>query len=115
VELDSKSEGAFEMEPDLDLDSDSDAGLGNLTESIYISDEGFDNSVLEEGDWFSGVEDYLDESDELDSIFTAETNANELPIRAEVYNSGCTQHITPYRDDLTNFTNIPPSAIPCRQ
>ena len=32
-------------------------------------------------------------------------------IRAELYDSGCTKHISPYRDDLINFTDIPPKSF----
>ena len=31
--------------------------------------------------------------------------------RAELYDSGCTKHITPYRDDITNFVDIPPKTF----
>jgi hypothetical protein len=28
--------------------------------------------------------------------------------RAKLYDSGCTKHITPYRDDIIDFVDIPP-------
>jgi hypothetical protein len=111
VESDSESEGAFAMH----FDSDSDAPeLESVTDSTD-DDDGFDNPDLEEGDWFSeiGDDEYRDDedlegADETGSVFVAESNPGNIPIRAEVYDSGCTKHISPYQDDLENFTEIPP-------
>ena len=32
-------------------------------------------------------------------------------IQAELYNSGCTQHISPYHKDFESFTEIPPMSF----
>ncbi|KAK0459896.1 hypothetical protein IW261DRAFT_1288708, partial [Armillaria novae-zelandiae] len=29
----------------------------------------------------------------------------------EVYDSGCTKHITPYREEMSNFVEIPPKVF----
>jgi len=34
----------------------------------------------------------------------------DLP-RAEIYDSGCSKHLTPYRDALENFIEIPPKSF----
>ena len=32
-------------------------------------------------------------------------------VRAELYDSGCTKHISPYREDLIDFVDIPPKSF----
>ena len=44
-------------------------------------------------------------------VATETTNpddCHDARTRAELYDSGCTKHITPYQDDITNFVDIPP-------
>ncbi|KIJ45344.1 hypothetical protein M422DRAFT_166740, partial [Sphaerobolus stellatus SS14] len=31
--------------------------------------------------------------------------------RTELYDSGCTMHMTPFRDELKDFTEIPPKSF----
>jgi hypothetical protein len=84
-------------------------------------------------DWFSEVSDdsendreteelpIADESDTCSLVSVdqedahavcAEVNsaAENLP-QTEVYDSGCTRHITPYRDAVTSYTPIPPKSF----
>ena len=121
IESDSEGEGAFFMEPKSDSDEDP-------------SDGGYDSDG-DETDWFSEVEsnkagsswdteelsgvdwsecDSLIDID-LDSVVAAVPDELaalvgvgnvDLP-RAEIYDSGCSKHLTPYRDALENFIEIP--------
>ena len=43
-----------------------------------------------------------------ESAFINESTPVDIPIRAEVYDSRCTTHISPYLEDLENFTEISP-------
>jgi len=118
VQSDSDSEGAFAMEPDLESVSDC------ISEDEFELDGVF-NPEYEE-DWFSEEENNLD-GYEKDIFPLEESGAEEdldwfnepeeahaaiikedIPIaHAEIYDSGCSRHITPYRKDLLNFTEIP--------
>jgi hypothetical protein len=94
VESDSESEGAFMMEPDLESILDDIPDLLSVTSSSDTDGENLNNPDLEDGDWFSEIED--DETDEEGSALINESTPGETPTRAEVYDSGCTTTITPY-------------------
>ena len=120
VESDSVSEVAFSMTYNSDF-SESDI-LGDM--------DWFDEVVMidsVESDWFSedkvvepsfsvsdnnSLED-LPLLDALDVALAAAEVANlgnhcDTLTRAELYDSGCTKNISPYQDDLTDFSDIPP-------
>ena len=110
VESDSESEAAFMMSSD--------------SESVKSEADDLD---FEEGDWFSEVEeDELESNDSDDSDINSLENSSSSDIfeamelanpghhtytRAELYDSGCTKHISPYRDDLIDFAEIPPKSF----
>ena len=125
---DSEDEGVFFMEPAFDSDSDSD---GNRSD-----DGGYDSN---NDGWFSERESDRAGSDwetkelsgvdgsehgslvdvDLDSVVATEPDELaalvgvgkvDLP-HAEIYDSGCSKHLTPYRDALENFIKIPPKTF----
>ena len=133
VESDSESEGVFAIESNVESVL-SNSEIPEL-ESVASDSSGsfdLDNPDFEEGDWFSEIgDDKLDSSgswnceiednsplvDRLDIpepalVAIKPTNPSQSSyIRTEVYDSGCTKHISPYRDDLHNFTEIPPKSF----
>jgi Zinc knuckle len=128
VESDLESEGTFvmfdsdgpELESATDYTDEDNLGIPDLESvtNLMDDDNGLDNTDLEEGDWFSEIGDNedlnkandkdLEGANETGSVFVAKLNPGNVPIQAEVYDSGCTKHISPYCDDLENFTDIPP-------
>lgn len=83
--------------------------------------DSFDNADFEEGDWFShgNISSpiltepmFLDISEDIlvamEPAKSGKSSYVRAANRAEVYNSGCTKHISPYRDDLHNYTEIQP-------
>ena len=122
VESDSESDAAFMIDFDTDLDESNDSNDGDWFSEAIDSDSG-------EIDWFSDEKDNEQESsvsdiDSLDSSLSDTSDdalvATELAdpdhhkdtyIRAELYDSGCTKHISPYRDDLIDFVEIPPKSF----
>jgi hypothetical protein len=135
VEDDSEDEAAFFVEgdeddlPELQTVSDSDSE-GSDSEPDGDS----------EGDWFSEIGDgdegsgwkteelFEADSSECGSLVSVDSNseASDLDETAvnvdagsvtdhipcvEVYDSGCTRHITPYRDAIENFVEISPKAF----
>ena len=120
VESDSESEAAFSMVYDADSDESDDSGDGNWFDDVAMMDS-------EEPDWFSEEEEVemissASDNDSLEDLPLSDTSDEALAtlelvspdvrresvIRAELYDSGCTKHISPYRDDLTDFSDIPP-------
>ena len=125
---DSEDEGAFFMEPTFGSDSDSD---GNRS-----YDGGYDS---DNDSWFSERESNRARSDweteelsgvdgsehgslvDVDLDLVVATEPDELaPLvgvgkvdlpRAKIYDSGCSKHLTPYRDALENFIEIPPKTF----
>ncbi len=122
--VESNSDDAFEADDDDDSSWSSDDTLPPLysvsesEESDWFSEE----EEEEESDWFSVDDDDTggDELKDLESeehaaaavIEPAETvsevNKEEDKERTELYDSGCTQHITLYRSDILNYVAIPP-------
>lgn len=109
VESDSESEGVFVVESDGEsVPSDSRMPeLESVTSSGSFGSSSLENPDFEEGDWFS-CGDCLDVPEPI--LVAAEPGQSSYA-RAEVYDSGCTKHISPYRHDLRNFTEIPPKSF----
>ena len=38
-------------------------------------------------------------------------DCRDVGVRAELYDAGCTKHISPYREDLIDFVDIPPKSF----
>ena len=112
-----------------DTDSD-ESDVDNLD---CVDGDWFDEIVrLDSGqkDWFSEEEEVesvssVSDNDSLansplsdtsDVVLVAAESANpdshhDAYSRAELYDSGCTKHISPYRDDLIDFVDIPPKSF----
>ena len=135
IESDSEDEAAFFAEL---WDSDSDMPeLQSVSDSDSDSDlelEGDSNR-----DWFSEISDNLDSDEDTEELFGTDgsecgllvsvdlnsvavdldevaahvesSNKAESSPRVEVYDSGCTRHITPYRDAIDNFIEISPKSF----
>ena len=123
VESDSESEAAFLATYDSDSNESDDLGDGDWFDEIAMLDS-------EEKDWFSEgkVDEYINSahdvhspddlslSDTSDIVQTAAELASsdnhwDNGVQAELYNSRCTKHISPYWEDLINFINIPPKSF----
>jgi hypothetical protein len=115
--------------PDLevvsDSDSDSESKSGILTDNDWFSDavdeEVGDQDCSEGSEW--DPNDLFEDSapavnvlfalvdpgapEHIAALISASNNAGET-LRTEIYDSGCTCHISPYRNDLENFIEIPP-------
>jgi hypothetical protein len=123
VESDSESEAAFLMTYDPGSDEPDDFGDGDWFDEVAMLDSG-------ESDWFSEGEvdesipsvldtyplDNSNLSDFSDAVYiAAETvspdDRRDAGVRAELYDSGCTKHISPYREDLIDFVDIPPKSF----
>ena len=136
IESDSEGEGAFFMEPESSDNDDDIPELEATSDSDEASVMGGYDSDQDESDWFSEVEENgtdsawdteelsgVDWSEcgsfvdvDLDSVsaakpeeFAAQVGVGKVDLpRAEIYDSGCSKHLTPYRDALKNFIEIPP-------
>ena len=123
VESDSESEAAFLVLDDSDSIESDVFGDGDWFDEVAMLDSG-------ESDWFSerevdeSIPDIL-ETHSLDSPNLPHTSdvakvaaelassddRRDVGARAELYDSGCTKHISPYRDDLIDFVDIPPKSF----
>jgi len=128
IRSDSEDEGAFFMEPTFGSDSDSDGnrsydrGYGSDDRGWFFKRE----SERARSDWeteeLSGVNGSEHGSlvdVDLDSVVATEPDELaalvgvgkvDLP-HAEIYDSGCSKHLMPYRDTLENFIEIPPKTF----
>ena len=123
VESDSESEAAFLMLYNSDSVESDGCGDGDWFDEVVMLDS-------EELDWFSDGEvdesipdvlenHSLDNPNPLDAPDVAQVTAElaspedccDDHIRAELYDSGCTKHISPYQDDLINFVDTPPKSF----
>jgi len=125
---DSEDEGAFFMEPAFGSDSDSDGngsddGGYDSNDDGWFSERGSDRAG---SDWETEELSGVDSSEhgslvdiDLDSVVATEPDELaalvgvgkvDLP-RAEIYNSGCSKHLTLYCDTLENFAEIPPKTF----
>ena len=124
IESDSEGEGAFVME--------SKSGSGCYSSGVSEFDD------LDVEDWFSEIGDESNSGRIASELFEANSDCgslvsddtdSETPIwdeavvsdeahittestpRAEVYDSGCSKHISPYRDDFRNYSEISPKSF----
>jgi hypothetical protein len=123
VDADSDSDGSLPALDELS-DSDDDEDVA----SSFDGESESDGSFFGEEDWFSEPEEvsggidadkegktYDSESQDNHST-SEEAHAATEPLKlgqysfvqAELYDSGCTRHISPYREDFESFTEIPP-------
>jgi len=125
IASDSEGEGAFFMEPESDEDSDfDDEPVGEhkgdsedwfLEAGEDVADSSWDTEELSRIDWSecgSLVDVYLDSDTVEPDEITAQVSAgNANAPRAEIYDFGCSKHLTPYQDVLKNFVDIPPKSF----
>jgi len=128
AESDSESEGAWALDGD---DNDSVVSDDSLPDMYQVSDSddddddeactGFEDWENEETDWFSDVPDD-DEKDvvaeqDTDAVKDLEDASGETLVttdsskpthRVDLYDSGCTNHISPFREQFENYVDIPP-------
>jgi hypothetical protein len=120
VESDSESEAAFLMTCDTDSVESDNLGDGDWFDEVAKLD-------FKEKDWFSDEEEdeCFSSNDSLENPPLSDTsdvalvaaelasaeNRRNTQTRAELYDSGCTKHISPYRDDLIDFIDIPPKSF----
>ena len=117
----SEREGAFFMEPESDIDSDLPGSKGGYEEDgedwfSEVNEEkagsGMDTEELSEIDWSkcgSLVDVDLDSDAAKPNEFAAHVSAGNVDApHAKIYNSGCSKHLTPYRNALEHFVEIPP-------
>ena len=128
AESDSESEGAWALDGD---DNDSVVSDDSLPDMYQVSDSddddddeactGFEDWETEETDWFSDVPDD-DEKDvvaerDTDAVKDLEDASGETLVttdsskpthRVDLYDSGCTNHISPFREQFENYVDIPP-------
>ena len=99
VELDSESEAAFLMSFDSDSDEFDvdvcDIGDGDWFDEVVMMD-------IKEMDWFSEASDIV----LVAAVVANLDNCHSTITWAKLYDSGCTEHISPYQDDLTDFSDI---------
>ncbi|KAF8156831.1 hypothetical protein B0H34DRAFT_658121, partial [Crassisporium funariophilum] len=120
--------------PDLQAVTDSSASDISYVESLVKDDSDWFSEVAEDADefdddeWF--FEDYPLEAipvpnypTELYELLTPDFSGEALVatepakpgqyayVKAELYDSGCTQHISPFRDDFENLRDIPPKSF----
>ena len=127
IESDSGGEGAFFME---DINDDDMPDLQDVSDSKRGSDDKDDD---EGSNWFTDIEEtsgcVSEEQSEVDwsetssfvdldleaveiDEYVAQVGATNTNIpRAKIYDSGCSKHLTPYRDALKNCVNIPPKSF----
>jgi hypothetical protein len=122
VESDSEGEGIFMLMYDPDSDeSDQLSDLDWFDEVASLDSEEKDwFSESEEGDVVPGVSviEALENSPfsdtsgvSLATMELAKSDDRDTHLRAELYDSGCTKHISPYRDDFIDFMSIPPKSF----
>ena len=138
IKSDSEGEGAFFIEPE-PLDNCSDIPKPGAMSDL--DEEPFEGGYSSDGgatDWFSEVDEKA-ESDwnmeelsrvngsecsssinvDLDLVSTSEPDEFAVQIgvgnidlpQAEIYDSSCSKHLTPYHDALKNFVEIPPKSF----
>ncbi|KAF8159068.1 hypothetical protein K438DRAFT_1860390 [Mycena galopus ATCC 62051] len=108
VDWDSDEEGAWAVDVDSDYSSDwfSEVGedAGDFAPDCGSSEElsGVDGSERSS---------FLDVDLDSDSVGSWDYVRDALDVRSELYDSGTTRHITPFRDEMTNFVEIPPKSF----
>ncbi|KAK0433213.1 uncharacterized protein EV420DRAFT_1489364 [Desarmillaria tabescens] len=114
-------EGEGDWFSDVDEDSDSPWGCGWDTEELSgasgsdvdslagVDSDSVSARSMESDDFLEVLEAAV--SEEANSISNSKADTEKG--HSELYDSGCTKHITPYREELSNFIEIPPENIPC--
>lgn len=118
----------------------SDSDIWSDTDSVYVKEESGEESEdvssffemedvtipdLPDGfeeDW-SDIQSFRSSSDS-DRVISLESDGSSEPVvpvskatdvpssaRSELYDSGCSRHISPYRDDFSDFKSIPPKSF----
>lgn len=105
-ECDSESEGAWAAmesgDERVSSDNGSMPGLQSVSDSSSECSEVGGTGLSDDEDWFS----------EESLVATEPAKPGQYAyMRSELYDSGCTQHISPYREDFTSFTEIPPKSF----
>jgi len=108
--------------PDLQAVTDSSASDISYMESFVKDDSDWFSEVAEDADefdddeWF--FEDYPSETIPTPYFSGEALVATELAkpgqyayVKAKLYDSGCTQHISPFQDDFENLRDIPPKSF----
>ena len=120
MESDSESEAAFFMGYDTDSGQSDVFGDMDWFDEVASRDAEMEDCFSEEN-----TDELISSASDSDSLknqspfdtsevvlVAAETanpdNRRDTCTRAELYDSGCTKHITPYRDDIIDFVDIPP-------
>ena len=123
VESDSESEVAFLATYDTDSDESDGLGDGDWFDEVALMDSEELNR-FSEGKVDESIPIVLDNHspnnptlpDALDDVHVAAESASsedrrDAGVRAELYDSGCTKHISPYREDLIDFVHTPPKSF----
>ena len=127
---------SWEMLPNLTLDADSSESEGSIAD--WSSDDVLDDfeslwdgsdqsditsdlpTLVEVSDTDSDdvnpmltagpQDDLFSQEDVAEAVADDESPAEPIKssVRAELYDSGCTQHMSPYRNEIQNFKSIPP-------
>jgi hypothetical protein len=130
VDTDSESDDLPALEELSDSDDDEVDEVGVDVASSFDGASVSDGSFFGEQDWFSEPEEV---SGDIEMNIPEETHHNEAAsfvlteealvaveplkpgqyafIQAELYDSGCTRHISPYRKDFESFVEIPPMSF----
>jgi len=122
-----KTKVPFFIEPAFGSDSDSnksdDGGYGSNDNDGWFSERGSDRAG---SDWETEKLSGIDGSEhgslidvDLDSVVATEPDELATLVgvgkvglpHAEIYDSGCSKHLTPYCDALKNFVKIPPKTF----
>jgi Zinc knuckle len=119
---DSESEGAWvAVGSDDEMALSDDGSMPNL-EAVSDSSSECSNNLSSNEGWFSEAGDNGSELDDVEwrsddlpeEVLVATTPARPGQysyVRAELYGSGCTQHIFPFHEDFINFSEIPPKTF----
>ena len=110
VESDSESEGAFAM--DFETDEEDEEG-GWFTEAEDDEIELRFSDIKTEGDLIHGDPTSCEVECPDDALIANEPlmDTKEFFTKVEVYDSGCTKHISPYQEDFRNYTEISPKSF----
>jgi len=104
--------------------SGSGSGTANVAEQVK-EEEGAWAAVEAELDWFEEMAEAVDDKGERDAVVedlgdTSDLDEDEAFViaktvesngTAELYNSGCTNHISPYRNQFEKFEQTPPRSF----
>ena len=80
-------------------------------EEVAGEPEGLPNKVHEDGGSSSSGQENHDALEEAFVAVDPLKPGQYALVQAELYDSGCTRHISPYREDFESFTEIPPMSF----